>query len=60
MITGKDILETSKVVLLFGVAYKKYRLFEERLYGIYENSLLCIKTKIIFNAIIVISRYSFL
>ena len=60
MVKVKDILQTSKAVLIFETAYKKYSLFEERLDRIYKNSALYAKTKMFFSGITVILRYSFL
>ena len=60
MVKVRDILQTSKAVLIFESAYKKYSVFEERLDKIYKNSALYTKTKMFFSRITVIFQYSFL
>ena len=60
MIIRKDILQTSKVILLFEVVYKKYSLLEERFDEICKNSVLYTKTKIVFSGMAVIFQNSFL
>lgn len=60
MIAGKGLLETSKAILLFKVAHKKYCLLEGWFDELYKDSMVYKKPRLVFSVITASFRYSFL